>query len=196
MNADGTPPPEATSYPPLQPSQARPERGRTTRRARRRAERRVPIIDAPRPVTQGLPPDRFVSRELAWLAFNERVLEEALDPSVPLLERLKFLAIVSSNLDEFFMVRVAGLKRMIDAGIETPFTDGLTPRECLKIVGKRCADLTMRQHRCFSEDIQPRLEREGVRIVSPEQLDASQRTYLHAYFRKTILPVVTPLAID
>jgi polyphosphate kinase len=196
MNADGTPP-EASHYSPLSNPQVRPERGRTTRRARRRAERRAHVeAPAPRPATQGLPADRFVNRELAWLAFNERVLEEALDPNVPLMERLKFLAIVSSNLDEFFMVRVAGLKRMIDAGIEAPFTDGLTPRECLKVVGKRCADLTVRQHRCFSEDIQPRLEREGVRFVSPEQLDSAQRAYLQGYFRRTILPVVTPLAID
>src|SRR5579883_1031978 len=196
MNADGTPP-EASHYSPLSNPQVRPERGRTTRRARRRADRRAHVeAPAPRPATQGLPADRFVNRELAWLAFNERVLEEALDPNVPLMERLKFLAIVSSNLDEFFMVRVAGLKRMIDAGIEAPFTDGLTPRECLKVVGKRCADLTVRQHRCFSEDIQPRLEREGVRFVSPEQLDSAQRAYLQGYFRRTILPVVTPLAID
>jgi polyphosphate kinase len=153
-------------------------------------------MDAPRPATQGLPADRFVNRELAWLSFNERVLEEALDQSVPLLERLKFLAIVSSNLDEFFMVRVAGLKRMIDAGIDTPFTDGLTPRECLKQVARRCAEMTRRQHGCFYEDIRPRLEREGVRIVLPEQLDEKQHAFLHNYFRKTILPVVTPLAID
>jgi polyphosphate kinase len=157
------------------------------------------MVEAPspaRPTTQGLPADRFVNRELAWLSFNERVLEEALDQTVPILERLKFLAIVSSNLDEFFMVRVAGLKRMVDAGIEAPFTDGMTPRECARVVAKRCADLTHRQHACFHEDIQPRLEREGVRIVTPEQANEKQREFLHNYFRKTILPVVTPLAID
>jgi polyphosphate kinase len=161
-----------------------------------RKPRGVPTADVPRPATQGLPADRFVNRELAWLAFNERVLEEALDPSVPLLERLKFLAIVSANLDEFFMVRVAGLKRMIDAGVETPFTDGLTPRETLRTIGKRCQDLVTRQHRAFTDDVLPRLDREGVRIIAHERLDDRQRAFLQEYFRKTILPVVTPLAID
>jgi polyphosphate kinase len=151
---------------------------------------------APRPAVQGLPADRFVNRELSWLAFNERVLEEALDPTVPLLERIKFLAIVSSNLDEFFMVRVAGLKRMIDAQIETPFTDGRTPRETYHEIARRVRALVVRQHRAFLEDVQPRLEREGVRILSPERLDERQRAFIREYFRKTILPVVTPLAID
>ncbi|MEZ0230140.1 MAG: RNA degradosome polyphosphate kinase, partial [Planctomycetota bacterium] len=132
------------------------------------------VFPTPRPPSD-LPADRYVNRELAWLAFNERVLDEACDPTVPLLERLKFFAIVSSNLDEFFMVRVAGVKRLIDAGITTPFADGLTPRETLKAIGTRCQELVARQHRCFHEDIQPRLEREGVRIVSPAQLDDKQR---------------------
>src|SRR5580692_10056156 len=99
---------------------------------------------------------RYVNRELSWLEFNERVLDEALDPTVPLLERLKFLAIVSSNLEEFFMVRVAGLKRMLDAGIDAPFTDGLTPRETFRLGARRCQDLVVRQHRAFLDDIQPR----------------------------------------
>src|SRR5579872_5349260 len=165
MNADGTPP-EASHYSPLSNPQVRPERGRTTRRARRRADRRAHVeAPTPRPATQGLPADRFVNRELAWLAFNERVLEEALDPAVPLLERLKFLSIVSSNLDEFFMVRVAGLKRLIDAGIETPFFDGLTPVQCYRAVASRCRELVTSQHRAFALDLRPSLERAGVRIL-------------------------------
>ena len=148
------------------------------------------------PADHGLPADRFVNRELAWLAFNERVLEEALDPSVPLLERIRFLAIVSSNLDEFFMVRVASLKRLIDAGIEAPFPDGLTAREAFRAVAKRCQELVSRQHRAFLDDLRPSLERIGVRILELEQLEPSQKTFLAEYFRRTILPVVTPLALD
>ena len=148
------------------------------------------------PADHGLPADRFVNRELAWLAFNERVLEEALDPSVPLLERIRFLAIVSSNLDEFFMVRVASLKRLIDPGIEAPFPDGLTAREAFRAVAKRCQELVSRQHRAFLDDLRPSLERIGVRILELEQLEPSQKTFLAEYFRRTILPVVTPLALD
>ncbi|MBI3723595.1 polyphosphate kinase 1, partial [bacterium] len=161
-----------------------------------RRRRPVQAQAAPRPALQGLPVDRFVNRELSWLAFNARVLDEALDPTVPLLERLKFLAIVSSNLDEFFMVRIAGVKRMIDAGIDAPFTDGLTARETFRACAKRCQEIVVRQHKAFLDDLQPRLEREGVRVLSPERLDEAQRTFLREYFRKTILPVVTPLAID
>ncbi len=165
------------------------------------SEGRIPAITdsgampIPRPGGD-LPADRFVNRELAWLAFNERVLDEACDLSVPLLERLKFFAIVSSNLDEFFMVRVAGVKRLIDAGIAAPFPDGLTPRDTLRAIGERCQELVKRQHRAFLSDFQPALDREGVRILGPEQLSAVQRTFLADYFRRTILPVVTPLALD
>ncbi|HZV00631.1 MAG TPA: polyphosphate kinase 1 [Planctomycetota bacterium] len=144
----------------------------------------------------GLPADRFVNRELAWLAFNERVLEEALDPNVPLLERLKFLSIVSSNLDEFFMVRVAGLKRLIDAGIDTPFFDGLTPVQCYRAVASRCRELVTSQHRAFASDLRPSLERAGVRILELAALSPEQREHLRELFRRTILPVVTPLALD
>jgi polyphosphate kinase len=146
--------------------------------------------------TLPLPPDRFHNRELSWLSFNERVLEEALDPTVPLLERLKFLAIMSSNLDEFFMVRVAGLKRQIEAGVNERYPDGRTPRQVFLEVAERCVSLVQRQHDCFLTELGPRLDKEGIRILHPEQLNARQREFVREYFRKTILPVVTPLAID
>jgi len=140
--------------------------------------------------------DRFVNRELSWLEFNRRVLEEAQDESVPLLERVKFLAIFSSNLDEFFMVRAAGLKRRIRAGDTERDPDGLTAAETLAAVAARVHQLVDAQHRCFLEDLQPRLASEGIRILRPKEIDETQRAFLVDYFRQTLLPVLTPLAID
>ena len=104
-------------------------------------------------VAPELPAEAFVNRELSWLEFNRRVLEEAQDPAVPLLERVKFLAIFSSNLDEFFMVRVAMLKRHIRAGDQTASPDGLTPAATLAAVAARVHELVETQHRCFLDDI-------------------------------------------
>jgi polyphosphate kinase len=106
--------------------------------------------------------DKFVNRELSWLEFNRRVLEEAQDPSVPILERLKFLSIFSSNLDEFFMVRVAALKRRIREGEQTPTPDGLTPAATMAAVSARVHALVELQHRTFLQDLQPPLAAEGV----------------------------------
>ncbi len=139
---------------------------------------------------------RFLNRELAWLGFNARVLEEALDPTVPLLERVRFLAIFSSNLDEFFMVRIAGLKRQIDAGVERGGPDGLPPARVFELLSERLHALVAAQHEAFARDIAPELARYGVRVLAPGDLDSEQREYLADYFRRTILPVVTPLAID
>jgi polyphosphate kinase len=149
------------------------------------------LPDAPPPG-----PARYRNRELAWLDFNERVLEEALDPTVPILERLKFLAIFSSNLDEFFMIRIAGLWRQVDAGVETPGPDGLPPKAVLQQLLRRLHKLVELQHRTFDAEIAPALAKSGVRIVAPEALDAVQKSYLRDHFERTILPVVTPLAID
>src|SRR5713226_7790922 len=112
-------------------------------------------------VAPELPAEAFVNRELSWLEFNRRVLEEAQDPTVPLLERVKFLAIFSSNLDEFFMVRVAMLKRRIHAGDQTASPDGRTPASTLAAVSERVHQLVGAQHRCFLDDIQPLLAAEG-----------------------------------
>ena len=140
--------------------------------------------------------DAFVNRELSWLEFNRRVLEEAQDPSVPLLERVKFLAIFSSNLDEFFMVRVAALKRRIQAGDQMPGADGLTPAETIKAVTARVRELVDAQHHCFLGEIQPLLTAAGILLLRPKETSDEQERFLEEYFRRTLLPVLTPLAVD
>jgi len=140
--------------------------------------------------------DRFVNRELSWLEFNRRVLEEAQDPSVPLLERLRFLSIFSSNLDEFFMVRVAALKRRIREGDQTPSPDGLTPLQTMAALSGRVHELVGVQHHTFLQDIQPLLAAEGILLQRPKEISEEQQRFLEDYFRRTLLPVVTPLAVD
>ncbi len=141
-------------------------------------------------------PENYLNRELSWLDFNERVLEEAEDPAVPLLERVKFLATVSNNLDEFFMVRVAGICRQIDAGITQPGPDGRTPRQLLETLSKRIHAMSARQHREFHQVIEPLLSAEGIAILEPKDLDEAQRDYLRDYFQRNLLPLITPLAVD
>lgn len=138
----------------------------------------------------------YINRELSWLEFNRRVLEEAFDESVPLLERVKFMAIFSSNMDEFFMVRVARLKRRIAQGDLDAGPDGMTPPQILAAISKRVHELVEDQHRGFLQTIQPQLEAEGIHIARPEELTAEQKSFLEEFFRRTLLPVVTPLAID
>jgi polyphosphate kinase len=154
-----------------------------------------PPDTAPQP-EPALPPNRFGDRELSWLAFNERVLELAEDPRLPLLERVRFCSIFSSNLDEFFMVRVAGLKRRIDAGLAVPGVSGLSPRHVLEAIETRAHDLMCRVTRCFQEQIKPALAVEGIGMVHWDDLDDSEHDRLGKYFRKQIFPVLTPLAVD
>ncbi len=141
-------------------------------------------------------PDAFVNRELSWLEFNRRVLEEAQDPRVPLLERVKFLSIFSSNLDEFFMVRVAELKRRLHSGDQDTGPDGLTPAETMVAVVSRIHELVDEQHRCFLEEVQPLLAAEGIHLLRPKEASEEQQRFLEGYFRRTLLPVLTPLAVD
>jgi polyphosphate kinase len=141
-------------------------------------------------------PTSFINRELSWLEFNRRVLEEALDPNVPLLERVKFLAIFSSNLDEFFMIRVANLKRLMHAGELTEGPDDLTAAETLAAVSARTHQLVDEQHRCFLQEIQPLLAAEGIVLLRPKDLSGEQERFLEEYFRRTVMPVLTPLAVD
>jgi len=141
-------------------------------------------------------PEAFVNRELSWLEFNRRVLEEAQDPTVPLLERVKFLSIFSSNLDEFFMVRVAELKRRIHSGDQDAGPDGLAAGETMAAVVSRVHELVDEQHRCFLEEVQPLLAADGIHLLRPKEASPEQQRFLEEYFRRTLLPVLTPLAVD
>jgi polyphosphate kinase len=144
------------------------------------------------------PPDHYLNRELSWLEFNARVLEEAADPSNPLLERLKFTAIFSSNLDEFFEVRVAGLLQQLYAGIEPQDygADGLDPVEQLSRIEARVHALVAEQHRLLDSEIMPGLAAAGIQRVSLDSLEPAERDYLDKLFAREIYPILTPLAID
>ena len=143
-----------------------------------------------------LPDDRFLDRELSWLAFNERVLELAEDPAVPLLERTRFLAIFASNLDEFFMVRVAGLKRRIATGLAVTAASGLEPREVLAAISERAHTLMERHAAAFTDLVRPALSEAQIDIVCWEDLDEGEQAHLHRFFRDSVFPVLTPLAVD
>lgn len=143
-----------------------------------------------------LPDDRFLDRELSWLAFNQRVLELGEDDTQPLLERVRYLAIFASNLDEFFMVRVAGLKRRIAAGLAVTAASGLSPRQVLESISERAHDLMKRHATVFAERVQPALAAEGITLVRWEELGDTEQDRLRKFFRKQIFPVLTPLAVD
>ncbi|MGY2081287.1 RNA degradosome polyphosphate kinase [Modestobacter sp. SYSU DS0657] len=143
-----------------------------------------------------LPADRFLNRELSWLDFNARVLELAEDDSLPLLERVKFLSIFASNLDEFFMVRIAGLKRRQSTGLTVRSPDGLTIREQLARVTERTQDLMHRHAGVFTKDVTPLLEEQGIRILHWSDLADADAMRLREYFRDQVFPVLTPLAVD
>jgi len=140
--------------------------------------------------------DLYFNRELSWLAFNERVLEEAADVSHPLLERLKFLAIFGTNLDEFFMIRVAGLKEQIYSGVTELSSDGLSPAEQLRQIRADLMPLLQRQSSIFNHDVLPALAREGVQIHTFASLGAEERAEFERDFVDNIMPVLTPLALD
>ena len=142
------------------------------------------------------PRERLIDRELSWLSFNERVLELAEDQSKPLLERCRFLAIFSSNLDDFYMIRVATLKRKLEAGVVKKNTAGFTPLELMAEVSKRTQELIERQTKCFHEDLSPKLTASGIEIISWEDLDAQEKDYINKLFTNKIFPVLTPLAVD
>jgi polyphosphate kinase len=138
----------------------------------------------------------YLNRELSWLDFNARVLEEALDERVPLLERLKFLAIFSTNLDEFYMVRVAGLRRKVTAGAPQYPPDPLSPPEQLDAIRARVRELLQRRHHALHAELLPALDGAGIKLLAMAALSDQERERLHAYFESQVFPVLTPLAVD
>ncbi|MBU6186184.1 MAG: polyphosphate kinase 1 [Synechococcales bacterium] len=143
-----------------------------------------------------LDPQYFLNRELSWLEFNRRVLYEAIDPRTPLLERLKFMAIFSSNLDEYFMVRVSGLREQVDAGVAQLSPDGFTPEEQLAAISQRLHPLVKQQHQHFEDVLRPLMATHGIHLRNFTDLSQKQRDYLQQYFEERIFPVLTPLAVD
>jgi len=156
----------------------------------------APPAATPAAINDPLPEDRYLNRELSWLDFNARVLALAADDSLPLLERAKFLAIFASNLDEFYMVRVAGLKRRDEMGLSVRSADGLTPREQLARIGEQTQRIATRHAAVFLDSVRPALAAEGIYIVTWSDLDQAERDQLSTYFTEQVFPVLTPLAVD
>lgn len=180
---NGTPRPAAHIIQPPQPRRPRDAGGR--------------FVSSADPAPDGeLPADRFLERETSWLQFNERVLELAADPAVPLLERARFLAIFASNLDEFFMVRVAGLKRRIATGLAVRSASGQEPQEVLSMVGRSAHALMTEQSRLYSDEIMPALAAEGIHVVRWKDLQDAERDAFEEFFVRDVYPVLTPLAVD
>ena len=140
--------------------------------------------------------EHFFNRELSWLEFNQRVLAEAANPSTPLLERVKFFCIVSSNLDEFFEVRVAGLKQQSDSDVSQRSMDGRTANEILRAVTKRVRRMVEDQYRLWRGELRPSLEKSGIRLLEHRELSEEERSWADHYYRAQVRPVLTPLAVD
>jgi len=157
-----------------------------------------PELTVPDRVPPQFPPDHYLNRELSWLEFNARVLEEAADATNPWLERLKFLAIFSSNLDEFFEIRVAGLQQQVYAGVEPQDygADGMAPAEQLAAIDRRAHELVAEQYRILDDEVLPGLAGGGVERVRLDDLTEAERRHVDTLFRASIAPVLTPLAID
>ena len=141
-------------------------------------------------------PARFLNRELSWLEFNQRVLDEALDPENPLLERVKFFCIVSSNLDEFFEVRVAGLKQQIESDVVERSVDGMVASEAFRAITRRVRRMVQDQYTCWRDQLMPALSKNGIRILDLPELSPPDLEWVEQYYRAEVRPVLTPLAID
>ena len=138
----------------------------------------------------------IIDRELSWLDFNARVLDEAYEKENPLMERMRFLAITASNLDEFIMVRVAGVMDVAESGRNKVYPTGLTAQETLPILDRKIRDFVDRQYSCLSRSILPQLEKAGIRFVRVGDLTPQQLGHIDAYFEKVLFPVLTPMAVD
>ena len=152
-------------------------------------------------VLQSLPdrfrdPKNFINRELSWLAFNQRVLEEAQDPTQPLIERVKFLTIFSSNLDEFFEIRVAGIKQQIESETSDVGPDGLSATEVFDRIQKTVRELVATQYALWKNELLPRLAENGIYVREMAELSARRTAWANRYFQQEVLPMLTPLAVD
>src|SRR3984893_1187563 len=141
-------------------------------------------------------PQNFINRELSWLEFNRRVLEEAQDPTQPLIERVKFLYIFSSNLDEFFEIRVAGIKQQIESETSDVAADGLSPTETFNQIQRLAHELVATEYELWNNDLLPALAKNGIRIRDVTQLSARRATWARKYFQEEVFPMLTPLAVD
>jgi polyphosphate kinase len=141
-------------------------------------------------------PSHFLNRELSWLEFNQRVLGEAADPKNPLLERLKFFCIVSSNLDEFFEIRVAGLKQQMESDAVERSVDGLTATETFRATTRRIRQMIEDQYACWKNELIPALARQRIRLLTMEEVSENARDWLGDYYYNEVRPVLTPMAID
>ncbi len=189
----------ATASTPGSPARTRAPRSvtRIGPSARRPTDKDSGASEAPpAPATPILPPNRFLDRELSWLAFNHRVLELARDEKLPLLERARFLAIFASNLDEFFMVRVAGLKRRIATGLAVTAASGLEPRQLQAAISTRAHELQALHAAVFRDEVAPALAENGIHLVQWTDLAPEEQERLRGVFRDQVFPVLTPLAVD
>ncbi|HRK90171.1 MAG TPA: hypothetical protein PK152_13625, partial [Anaerolineales bacterium] len=141
-------------------------------------------------------PSLYINRELSLLEFQRRVLEEARDEENPLLERLKFLAIFGSNMDEFYMVRVSGIRKQVESNVMKLSEDGLTPREELAAIRKVAQGLMQDAQNCFQRKLLSSLDKEGIHVLDYQKLSKSQKERADSYFKDVIYPVLTPLALD
>ena len=138
----------------------------------------------------------YIDREQSWLAFNQRVLELAEDESIPLLERIRYLTIFASNLDEFYMVRVGSVLGKIELGINSANSAGLTPKESLEQISRKAGELSLRHARLFKSDLLPELRKNGIELITWDDLTDIERGYVTKLFADRIFPVLTPLAVD
>src|ERR1700682_4205233 len=150
----------------------------------------------PQPSERFSDPKNFINRELSWLEFNRRVLEEAQDPTQPLIERIKFLNIFSSNLDEFFEIRVAGIKQQIESETSEVGPDGLSPTETFNSIQRVTRELVATEYKLWNEEILPELAKNGIRVQAITELNAKRAVWAQRYFQQDVFPMLTPLAVD
>ena len=141
-------------------------------------------------------PPLFFNRELSWLEFNRRVLDEAMDPTVPLLERLRFLAITASNLDEFFMVRVGGLQELLEEGKTTTDPSGMTTARQLTEISRRTRQIVAKQYDCLIGELDVLMSEAGIRRHRANELPEQQHAHVQSFFQQEVYPVITPMAIE